>query len=223
MKTLRTVVSFFYAFLPFGAFVLAGIAVLDKVYSFWKYPISLSLLIIGFLLGRFLFNFMRRRGVLSTMTGDNASYDADDLKPLEHDEFRKLTPEKLEYNFKSNENLFKGGKIKIWGDWTGKKLDVYHEIQNVQYNSEKDTITIEFKYSCTLKIRKPIGIYESESYLKIRKAKEILWRTPDIVKSKNKDFCYMATSKKIITKSNTPWKPHKYDVGIGEFAIYIQG
>ncbi|CAM1357609.1 hypothetical protein THALO_70065 [Tenacibaculum halocynthiae] len=33
----------------------------------------------------------------------------------------------------------------------------------------------------------------------------------------------MNTAEKIYIKSNTKWKPHAYDIGIGMNALYLQG
>ena len=223
MQGLRAALSFFYALLVFATFVFTAATTLEGIESFWKYPVSLVILIIGLICSRFVFTFMKKRGIIASMSGDNASYELDDLIPTEDDQFRELNPFTLEKNFRTKKNLFHAGKVSIWGDWQGRGLDKKLKIEEITFYHEKDILVIKFEEKHTLKVRSPQGIYEADTYLKILKAKEVLWKTPGSGITRSFTYSYLATKNGIKTKSNTSWKPHKYDIGLGLSAIYIQG
>lgn len=67
---------------------------------------------------------MRRRGVISVMSGNNATYDLDELEPTSGDGILKFTPSELtEFFSEKKMNFNQGISISIWGDWEGRQLE----------------------------------------------------------------------------------------------------
>lgn len=222
MKTFRTIVAFFQALLP-----LLGFGIISTVlYSDLQFPYNLIVAILVFILGiyisRSIFNMMRRRGVISVMAAENSTFDLDNLEPTKGDGVFKLTPEEVKSKFLEDKLELTTCTVSIFGDWEGRQLNIQHKLKTVEYDSKNNTLALLFYDNCLLKIRNPKMIFSTSSYLKIVKATEILWQIPDGFKS-HFQFRYLNTGKTIKTKSNTDWKPHEYDIGIGMNAIYLQG
>lgn len=221
MKTLRIFAAFFQALLPFIGFAIIAVVIFAQVNPPFNIILCIICLLIGLLISRSTFNMMRRRGVIEVLSGGSASYELDDLTPLESDGVSKFEPSELANAFEQKTLEINKATVSIWGDFEGRHLDKKHIIHNIIYNSESNVLTIEFKGDCLMKIKSPKLIFCSSTYLKIIKAKEVLWQTPtnsDTVES----YSYLNTGKCIKTKSNTEWKPHKYDLGIGKNAVYMQ-
>lgn len=221
MKKFRTIIAFFQVLLTLLGFCIISVVIFLDLNTPYNIITAIAVFIVGLFASRVIFNMMQRRGVVSVMTGDNASYDLDELEPSPGSGVMKLTPEELINLFSENELSFNQGlTVSIWGDWEGRKLDERHQIVDVEFEQEKNILTISFSENCSLKIKNPKLILLTNTYLKIVKAKEVLWQIPN-----NDTFCqysYLNTSKIIETKSNTDWKPHKYDLGIGMNAIYLK-
>ncbi|PKR82277.1 hypothetical protein CW751_02805 [Brumimicrobium salinarum] len=223
MKIFKFIFAFLQAaFLMFGFVAIAVIIYLEGKSAIHFIGIVVVLLV-GFIVSRFLFNLMRRRGVLAVMTGTNASYDVDDLNPSSASGVLKLDPIALVKLFQEHKIKFpQDTSISIWGDWQGRKLDERHQISSIAYDKKNNLLIILFKDKCLIKIRKPTLILLASSYLKIVKAKEIVWEISNKSSSIH-TYSYLNTGKKIKTQSNTNWKPHKMDIGIGMHALYLQG
>jgi len=221
MKTLRIVVAFFQALL---VFILIGF-ISALLYSELSFPYNLIVaaivLILALTTSAKTFNMIRRRGVIATMVGNNASYELDELEPTQDSGVQKLNAKELESLFLENELELNPVKISIWADWEGRQLNKHHELQSIEFNDTDDILTITFLDNCLLKIKSPQLIMQATTYLKIVKAKEVLWQVPN--RSNSDRYTYLNTGKMIKTKSTTNWKPHKYDLGIGMQAIYLQG
>lgn len=166
---------------------------------------------------------MRRRGIISTLSGSHASFDGDDLIPTSGSKIVEVKPSALMKLFSDEKIHFEQGtSVSIWGDWKGRKLNLKHQIIAINFNHESDELSIIFKDDCSVTIKEPGTIHLSKSYLKIIKAKEVRWQIVNNVHSKD-EFNYVHSGKEIITNSNTNWKPHFYDIGVGMNALYLQG
>ena len=223
MNFLRHIAAFYYALLPVILIGFFASAIIYDATQIWEYVIAGVLYVLALLIGRFIFNFMRKRGVIATLSGDNATTDVDNLEPQEGDEFREIKPNEISALFHSNEPFINGGKIVIWGDWNGRYLNRNHTIESIDYESTSCTLIFNFKKGFQLTVQEPGRIFESSSYFKILKAKEITWKISKHHKRTEQEYIYVLQDNKIITSSNTSWKPHKYDLGVGELALYIQG
>jgi len=223
MKTVRIIIAFLQALFPLIGFGFISVVVYSDLSKPFNIIIALVFFIIGLFSSRSIFNMMRRRGVISVLSGNNATYNLDELNPTSGSGVFRLTPEELTNLFFENKlNFNQGTTVSIWGDWEGRQLDTRHHINDLTYNSENNILTIIFSDNCLLIITTPSIILYSTSYLKIIKAKEIIWEVPVKTNSKNQ-YIYLNTGEKIKTKSNTNWTPHKYDLGIGMNALYLQG
>ena len=223
MKAFRTIIAFFQALLPLLGFSFISAVIYSDLNTPYNMIIAIIIFIAGLFSSRSIFNMMRRRGVISVMSGDNATYDLDELEPTPANGVLKVNPEELANLFSEKKLSFNQvTTVSIWGDWEGRKLDTKHQISSLNFNSEINILTIVFNTKCILKIKSPSTILCSSSYLKVVKAKEILWQTP-VNSSSNNQYRYLNTGEKIKTKSNTKWTPHTYDIGIGMNALYLQG
>jgi len=220
MKIFRTITAFFQALLPLLGFGIISVILYSELSSPYHIIIALSVLVFGLYTSRSAFNMMRRKGI---MFGNNATDNSNELEPDLGSDVLKLTPEALTNLCLQKKIKFnRGTTVSIWGDWEGRELNVKHELNSIYFDSEYNILTIKFYDNCILKIKRPSLIFYSSSYLKIIKAKEILWQTP-IDSNSNNQYSYLNTGKEIKTKSNTKWKPHTYDIGIGMNALYLQG
>jgi hypothetical protein len=222
MKIFRTIVAFFQAFLPLIGFGILSAVIYSDLRAPYNILISITVFTLGIYVSRSVFNMMMRRGVIAVMSADNATFDLDELEPTEGDGVLKLTPEELLDSFLKNKIELGECTISIYGDWEGRQLNIQHKLKTVEFDLNNNTLTLLFTDNCLLKIRNPRLIFSTSSYLKIVKATEVLWQTPDDFKS-HYQFSYLNTGKTIKTKSNADWKPHEYDIGPGMNAIYLQG
>ncbi|PCI96230.1 MAG: hypothetical protein COB15_11090 [Flavobacteriales bacterium] len=222
MKIFRAIIAFFQALLPLLGFGVISIVIYAGLPKPYNILVSVTLFIIGIYASRSIFNMMMRRGVLSVMSADNATFDLDELEPTEGDGVLKLTPEELRRKFLKDKLELGKCTVSIYGDWEGRQLNIKHQLKSIEFNSKNNSLTLLFSDNCLLRIRNPRLIFSTSSYLKIVKATEILWQIPDDFKAHHQ-FSYLNTGEKIKTKSNTDWKPHDYDIGIGMNAIYLQG
>ncbi len=222
MKTFRTIAAFFQALLPLLGFGVVSAVIYSDFQSPYNLIVAIPVLVPGIYISRSIFNMMRRRGVISVIAADNSTFDLDNLEPTEGDGVFKLTPEEVQSKFLKDKLELSACTVSIYGDWEGRQLNIQHKLKTVEFDSKINTLTLLFTDNCLLKIRKPRLIFSTSSYLKIVKATEVLWQIPDDFKA-HYQFSYLNTGKTIKTKSNTDWKPHEYDIGIGMNAIYLQG
>lgn len=214
--------AFIYGIGPIIGFSFMALIAYDELNRPFNNILCAVFLIAGVLAGRYLFKNIQRRGVMNVISGLNASYDVDTLEPNDYDYVYKSTAKELASQYKTNPNFPKEVMIKIWGDWEGRKLNKKNKIENIDFDEDRNILTIGFEGNSILKVRNMGWILFSKTYLKIMKAEEVLWRICDD-ESNKKDFSYLFNGEKLLCKSNTDWKPHKLDVGIGMDTVYLQG
>ncbi|MEM9544922.1 MAG: hypothetical protein AAGA77_03070 [Bacteroidota bacterium] len=221
---MRIVKILFTAFLSFMIFVVSaiiGLVFYSELGQPYNSVVGGAWMLIGVYLGWFSYKNMRRRGILEMLSGNNASYDADDLKPTLGHGVLQVTPKELYESELLNKLKLRKYTIAIWGDRYGRKLDKQHRIDTIEYEDKGSILSIEMGGKYLLKIRMPKVIHISETYFKIINAKEILWQVTD-ENNKTSNYSYLNTGKKIETKTNTNWKPKSMDLGIGMHALYLQ-
>ncbi|MBL7471207.1 hypothetical protein [Robertkochia sediminum] len=210
------------ATLTFIGIVLIGIVFYAELPS----PYSWMALILSAFTGGYLslrvFRMIDRRGYLTTISGDNASYELDDLVPTPGSGISVLTPMALEQLYRDGKNTLGPVTVSIWGDWKGRKLNEKHQIDSVAYNSGENTLTITFTDQCVLRVKAPATIHYCNTYLKIMKAGEVSWYVSGANAAMD-EYHYLNTGGQIQTRSNTSWKPKYEDLGAGMHAIYLQG
>ena len=75
------------------------------------------------------------------MSGNNSSYELDQLEPTPGDGILKLNAEELTCLFLHNQLGFNNGvKVSIWGDWVGRKLDIKHELKLIDFNPDDNEV-----------------------------------------------------------------------------------
>ena len=223
MQVFRTFIALVQSVLPLIGFAFFSLVILSELNSPYNYFFAIFTFGLGLFISRFVFNISRRRSLLSTMSSNQASPDLDTLLPTVGDGILKLSAKELQIMFETDQfNIVKEMTISIWGDWDGRKLNHKHELEHILFNEENDVLTFCFKDGCLLKVKAPENIFLASSYLKVLNAKEILWQTPSNNQMPNR-YSYLKTKSGIKTKSNTQWKPHKFDMGLGMNALYMQG
>lgn len=219
----RFIIAFFQALLAFIGFGIIALILYSDLEAPYNLIVPIGVVIFGLFASRSVFGMIQRRGVLEVMAGDNSSYELDELEPTTGSGIVKLSPQELVEQFKVGKVKFSYGiTVAIWGDSKDRKLGNKHLIRSIEFNTLNDTLKLIFTDNCQLEIEKPIRIYCTSTYLKIVKASAIHWQIP-IGTTVFYTYSYLNTGIKIETTSNTKWRPHKYDLGIGMNALYLQG
>lgn len=185
--------------------------------------VILALLAIG--LGIQIFKKIQRNGIFDFMSVVVASPDLDNLEPSKDSKIKKRTANELaELNHK-NENIFKGGTLKIFGDWHGEPYRNSLKILSIDYDEEKKQMIIQFSQKTKILIDEPDHILESPSVLKILSAKKIRLEFQHKKKGSKEEGSYFknytVVKNKIETESNINWTEQKIDAAIGQDALLI--
>ena len=220
MNSLMAIVQ---AILTFIGISFIGLVFYSQLSSPYNWIFSIAISIIGFYLSFKVYRMIKRRGYIATASGDNSSYELDNLKPTPGSGVIELSPEELENRFNYGKIELSEVTVTIWGDWKGRRLNLRHEIRTIEYDVEKHILIFFFKDYCKLRIRKPHIIHFTTNYLKILKAHEIEWEVPNQNEPSPAKYHYLNVGIEIKTKSNTNWIPKSEDLGIGMNALYLQG
>lgn len=172
---------------------------------------------------KFLKEF-KRNGIFDFMSVVVASPDLDNLEPTMESQTKKRTPKELAELNQKGESLFKGGSLKIFGDWHGEP-QVFLKISRIDYDELENRMVIEFSPKTTLLIEEPGPVLESPSMLKILSAKRIkieFRHKTENSPAKDKYYKSYAVSKnRIRTETNIDWTKQKMDAAIGQDALLI--
>ncbi len=215
-----------------GLFVVAGVSIIG-VAIYAALPNVIGIVILGLLLilslwlGVKIFKQVQKVGSIEFLTAARASPDLDNLVLTEDSETKKRNPEELEELLKSKNNLFKGGTIRIYGDWFGKPHDNYHSIESADFDRELNRLTLKFKEGERLEIHNPNQIFESLTFLKILTADRVrlTWFYYGKTQEKENQYFidYKHNDKKIETETNVDWYKPQFDVSLGQPALMIFG
>ena len=176
-------------------------------------------------LGILIFMKILRIGIFDFMTVVVASPDLDNLEPTDDSKTKKRTPKELARLSHKNENLFKGGTIKIFGDWYGEPYHNFLKIISIDFNESDKQMIIQFSKKTRITIDEPGPVLESPSVLKILSAKKINLEFQHEKKNsaiKGEYFkTYVMTKNRIKTATNIDWTKQKSDAAIGQDALII--
>lgn len=222
MKTTRILLAIGESILAFIGICFIGVVFYSQLSEPFNWIVAIPFLPLAIYLSSRVYKMIIRRGYLETISGDNSTYDADELKSTPGSGITEIQAEELENHFDNGNLPFFEGTVSIWGDWNGRWLNSKHKLSTIEFDESKEILFIYFSDFCQLQIRKPSIIHYTSSYLKILKAKEIKWQVPN-KEGENYKYYYLNTGNKINTKSNTEWQPKREDFGIGMNAVYIQG
>ncbi|WP_159517787.1 hypothetical protein [Sunxiuqinia indica] len=172
-----------------------------------------------------IFKIIQRKGIVDFMSVVIASPDLDNLEPTKDSKTQKRTAKELaELNHK-NQNIFKGGTLKIFGDWYGEPYQNSLKILSIDYNEEKKQMEIQFSQNTRIIIDEPDHILESPSVLKILSAKRIKLEFQHEKKGSTKQGSYFKNyaveRNRIRTETNIDWIKQKIDATIGQDALII--
>ena len=219
MKLLRTIIALFYGVLTFIGIGFIGASVLSDYRGIIGIIIGSAILLFGIYAAYKVYRLTVRRGVMEILAQGTSGSDLDNPMATNETNFREITPSVLSENFKTGNNKFESGRLRIWGDWQGRKLDEKQTAQRIEYDEHLEMLEIFFSSYCRLQIFKPSQIFEANSYLKILKAKKIVWKTY----TSEKEFLYEyeRTESNVAFKTNSDWKMDKYDISLREAALFI--
>jgi len=221
MKVLKIIFPFFYGLITFIGFGFIAFVIIDQFLFPFNYIVGIVILILAYFAGRLVFLFMLKRGVLGTFSGANESPDLDNIVSSSIIVFENLEESDGIKNTLNLNFINKPCKISIWGDYNGKSLASNLNVGKIELFESEKILSISFKGGNQLKIKNPSKIHVTSSYLKVIKSSEILWKDKQSNNSFH-EYSYKIKNGKIITQSNTNWRPHRYDLGIGKNPLYIQ-
>ncbi len=219
-KVFQYLLAFVQALITFTGFILISIVIYIETTSLIGKLIAILIALIGLYTSIVVYKLIIKRGFLTAMTGSDAIYELDNLKPIEGGGFIQVRADELAEIFKNK--IEKAFTIKIWGDWNGRKLNNKHYISQITYEASEKELNISFHDKCFLKVLNPGIIHVSKSYIKIINADSVIW-TVLSANQKEEYYEYTFSDNLIKTNTNTQWKAHKYDLGIGMNAVYLQG
>lgn len=120
-----------------------------------------------------------------------------------------LSSQEFALKYQSKKGLLKGGSLCFWGQWFGKPYDNFHEISTIEFNSEKNILTLVFNANEKLIISYPAIIEEQTNRIEIKTADSIYFAWYDYGKPQTPKhllyYHFIRTGKKISGKNNIHW------------------
>lgn len=168
-----------------------------------------------------IFRQVRFHGPFNFIVSVFASRDLDKLEPDADSKTKRREVSDLISLYNKGENLFQGGKVRIYGDWFSESSHSEFEIQKLSYDESEGKLTIAFKEGEKIEVYNPGNIFESPSFLKILDAEKvrITWLPKEKEKSNYLEF--KKNSKEISTISNIDIKQSSFNLSLGEPALLI--
>ena len=120
-----------------------------------------------------------------------------------------LSPTDFVLKYQNKNGLLKGGSLCFWGQWFGKPYDNFHEINSIEFNSDKNILTIVFIANEKLIITHPLIIEEYTNKIEIKTADSIYFEWYDYGKPQTPKhllyYHFIRTGNKILGKNNIHW------------------
>lgn len=226
MKKLFNVIGGIIASASLVAFaVFLSILIYNELPNFAGILISAILIGLAAWLGSAIFKKIQRKGLLAYISVVFSSPDLDNLEPSADSKTKKRTPAELAELFKTNQNLFKGGSLKIFGDWFEGPYQSMLKIASIDYNEAKNEMRIGFSDNSSISIEEPGPILESPTILRILTAKEVRldFQHKEENSSVLKDYfkLYQVNRNKLDTTTNIDWFKPKIDASVGQDALIL--
>lgn len=172
-----------------------------------------------------IFKKVQNNGVVDFLAVVNASPDLDNLEPVEGSKTKMRTPKELAELSQTPHQLFKGGTIKIFGDWHGEPYQNAFEILGITYYESKKQLEIQFLGNTKIVMDEPDNILESPSVLKILTASKVTLEFPKETQNSAKNgICfktYTVVNNRVESTSNIVSIEQKMDAAIGQDALII--
>jgi len=177
--------------------------------------------------GIIIFKKIQIIGPIEFITAVHATPDLDNLEPTKDSDTKIRSPEEIVDCLKNNDNLFKGGTLRIYGDWFGKPHDNYHILKSAEFESQLNCLTLFFNEGEKLEIYNPKHIFEASTFLKVVYADRIKLTWFYFEKTNTKEcqyyLDYKLIDKKILTETNVDWYKPNFDVSLGGPSLMIYG
>lgn len=217
---LRLLAALWYSIIPFA--ILSSIGAL--AYFTFEGGIGIFVALVFIAIACFssvyVFKTVMQVGVIKFMATNHSSSDLDDLEATPSDSYQRTDVKELVDMFVKEPTKFQGGTVKIWGDWQGRDLEKINEITSIEYEEEKDLLSILFKNGNKLLLTKPVRIIIGKTYLKVIHAGKIEWQW-QLGLDDFKFSTYTRLEKKIELNSNVKWSSFKTFLSVGEPALMI--
>lgn len=150
-----------------------GVLIYNELQNFAGIIICLVLGLLAIWAGILIFKKIQRNGFVDFISVVVATPDLDNLAPTNDNNTKKRTAKELAELHHKNQSLFKGGTLKIFGDWHGEPFQNSLQILSIGFNVSKKQMEIQFSHDTKIVIDEPDHILESPSVLKILTAKKI--------------------------------------------------
>ncbi len=189
--------------------------------------IAVLLGLLAMWLGMQIFQKVQRVGIFDFMSVVVASPDLDNLEPTEGSKTKRRTPGELAELTQKNQQLFKGGSLKIFGDWHGEPYQNTLDLLQIDYDELKKQMVMTFSQNTRIIIDEPDHILESPSVLKILSAKEVrleFWHKRAHAAVEGNYFkTYRVRGNRLETDTNIDWTDQKMDAALGQDALIMFG
>lgn len=152
---------------------ILGVFIYNELQNFIGILICVILGVGAIWIGIRIFKKVQSNGVVDFLAVVNASPDLDNLEPAKGSKTKMRTPQELAELCQKNEQLFKRGTIKIFGDWHGEPYQNALEILGITYNKVKKQLEIQFSRDTKIVMDEADHILESPSVLKILTASKV--------------------------------------------------
>jgi hypothetical protein len=178
-------------------------------------------------LGFEIFQKVQRVGIVDFVSVVVASPDLDNLEPTEGSKTKRRSPGELADLTHKNRHLFKGGSLKIFGDWHGEPYRNFLELLRIDYDEQEKQMVINFSKNTKLIIDEPDHILESPSVLKILSAKAVrieFWHQKEHAPVERSYFkSYRVAGNCLETDTNIDWTDQQIDAAVGQDALIMFG
>ncbi|WP_319480052.1 hypothetical protein [uncultured Draconibacterium sp.] len=224
-KLINLIAGIIAGILPLVVAGIFSVFIYNELQNVFGIIIGVLLALSAIWIGIQIFKKVQQNGIVDFMAVVTASPDLDNLEPTANSNTKKRTAKELaELNHK-NENIFKEGTLKIFGDWHGAPYQNSLKILSIDYNEEKKQMEILFSENTKILIDEPDLILESPSVLKVLSAKRIKLEFQHKKKGTTAPASYFknytVVNNRVDTATNMDWIKHKIDAAIGQDALII--
>lgn len=231
MRTfINIIIALFYSLAPFIIAFILGITFYAAFPNWMGLTVFILLLLLALPLGVKIFKKVNTVGFIEFINYKNRSADLDLLIPVNAKGIFERKPLELSLLINENNQLCKGGSLRIYGDWFGPPYRKYFSIKSAEYNMEEAILTIQFDKGIALTIVSPTHIYEATTYLKIVDADRITLTGRYLQKNKEHDqlsetffIDYHKEGNRIKTETNATLYQPKFDVSFSDPALMVFG
>ncbi|MGB0431248.1 MAG: hypothetical protein ACPGLV_12300 [Bacteroidia bacterium] len=160
-------------------------------------------------------------GPIEFLTAVHATPDLDQLIPTSESKTRLIKPDEYAQLILKGNHLFKGGSVRIFGEWFSPPHNSKLLIKSANFTSDSNYLSLKLSNNTLLEIQNPINLFESTTFLKISDAQKvkITWtESPEQTTAYTIEYIKKADSIKTIQQNISTKTPN---VSIGKPALII--